>query len=182
MQKFSRGLQQKVSIARGFITNPKIILLDEPTTGLDPKSKIDVQKFLKKLHAKNDLTIVITSHDMNEIEKLCDRIAIMDNGKIIAMGTKDELTKIIMDKEVYELDSSNNQKAKKIVSNIVDASEIIVENKKIRFHTQNITNVAEKIIKELKKNKVQFKNLNKVVPSLEDVFLELTGKTLEDEE
>jgi ABC-2 type transport system ATP-binding protein len=91
LENMSRGMQQKVAIARAFLTSPIVLLLDEPTTGLDPRSKIDVQIFVKQLREQHDATILITTHDMDEAEALCDRVAIIDDGKIVAMGTIEEL-------------------------------------------------------------------------------------------
>ncbi|MGH2479237.1 MAG: ABC transporter ATP-binding protein [Ktedonobacteraceae bacterium] len=91
LENMSRGMQQKVAIARAFLTSPIVLLLDEPTTGLDPRSKIDVQIFVKQLREQHDATILITTHDMDEAEALCDRVAIIDEGKIVAMGTVEEL-------------------------------------------------------------------------------------------
>jgi ABC-2 type transport system ATP-binding protein len=84
-------MQQKVAIARAFLTAPIVLLLDEPTTGLDPRSKIDVQTFVEELREVHDATILITTHDMDEAEALCDRVAIIDKGRIMAMGTVEEL-------------------------------------------------------------------------------------------
>lgn len=95
LEQMSRGMQQKVAIARAFLTSPVLLLLDEPTTGLDPRSKKDVQKFVHDLRDNHDATIVICSHDMDEAESLCDRIAIMDGGKLIAIGTVDELKALV---------------------------------------------------------------------------------------
>lgn len=91
LETFSRGMQQKVAIARAFLTRPKLILLDEPTTGLDPKSKRDVQHYVETIMKQQDLTILLTTHDMTEAEKLCDRIAIIEKGKIIALDTSENL-------------------------------------------------------------------------------------------
>jgi ABC-2 type transport system ATP-binding protein len=91
MQELSRGMQQKIAIARGLLTEPILLLLDEPTTGLDPKSKRDVQEFIERLMREHDTTIVLCTHDMEEAERLCDRIAIMDEGRIVAEGTAQEL-------------------------------------------------------------------------------------------
>src|SRR5437764_2015085 len=91
LENMSRGMQQKVAIARAFLTAPIVLLLDEPTTGLDPRSKIDVQTFIEELRAVHDATILITTHDMDEAEVLCDRVAIIDKGRIVAMGEVDEL-------------------------------------------------------------------------------------------
>ncbi len=91
LENMSRGMQQKVAIARAFLTSPIVLLLDEPTTGLDPRSKIDVQRFVEELREQHDATILITTHDMDEAEALCDRVAIIVQGKIVALGTTDEL-------------------------------------------------------------------------------------------
>ena len=120
MEELSRGMQQKVAIARGFLTSPILLLLDEPTTGLDPKSKRDVQEFIKELRAEHDATILLTTHDMAEAEGLCNRIAVLDKGKVVAFDTADGL------KAMCQKDDG--------------------------------------------------------LPSLEDVFIQLTGKRLEDDE
>ncbi len=91
LESMSRGMQQKVAIARAFLTAPIFLLLDEPTTGLDPRSKQDVQVFVRELRDTHDATILLTTHDMDEAEALCDRIAIIDGGRIVAQGTSDEL-------------------------------------------------------------------------------------------
>jgi len=87
MEEMSRGMQQKVAIARAFITTPVLLLLDEPTTGLDPRSKREVRTFVEELRDTHDATIVITTHDMDEADALCDRIAVIHNGKIVALDT-----------------------------------------------------------------------------------------------
>jgi ABC-2 type transport system ATP-binding protein len=91
VEKMSRGMQQKVSIARALLTSPVVLLLDEPTTGLDPRSKKDVQKFVLELRETHDATILLTSHDMEEADNLCDRLSIVSKGKIIVEGTSLEL-------------------------------------------------------------------------------------------
>src|SRR5947208_12871595 len=84
LENMSRGMQQKVAIARAFLTAPIVLLLDEPTTGLDPRSKIDVQKFVHELRDQHDATILLTTHDMQEADELCNRVAILDEGRIVA--------------------------------------------------------------------------------------------------
>lgn len=91
MEQLSRGMQQKMAIARALLTTPMLLLLDEPTTGLDPKSKRDVQTFIEEIRDERNAVIVLTTHDMAEAERLCDRLAIIDNGKFIAEGTVKEL-------------------------------------------------------------------------------------------
>ena len=94
MEHMSRGMQQKVAVARGLLTSPTLLLLDEPTTGLDPHSKRDVQAFIHEIRSKHDTTVLLTTHDMDEADRLCDRIAIIDEGKIIALDAPGGLKKL----------------------------------------------------------------------------------------
>jgi ABC-2 type transport system ATP-binding protein len=87
----SRGMQQKVAIARAFLTSPVVLLLDEPTTGLDPRSKLEVQTFVEEVRDKHDATIVLTTHDLDEAERLCSRIGLLNDGRLVAEGTAAEL-------------------------------------------------------------------------------------------
>jgi len=87
IEQMSRGMQQKVAIARALLTSPTLLLLDEPTTGLDPRSKLDVQSFIEELRATHDATIVLTTHDLAEAERLCGRITILNDGRIVAEDT-----------------------------------------------------------------------------------------------
>ncbi len=93
LEDLSRGMQQKVAIARAFFTSPVLLLLDEPTTGLDPRSKRDVQDYILRMHAHHDLTVLLTTHDMDEADRLCNRVAIIDQGRFVALDTSEELKK-----------------------------------------------------------------------------------------
>jgi ABC-2 type transport system ATP-binding protein len=87
VEQMSRGMQQKVAIARALLTSPTLLLLDEPTTGLDPRSKLDVQSFIEELQATHDATIVLTTHDLAEAERLCGRITILNDARVVAEDT-----------------------------------------------------------------------------------------------
>ncbi len=87
LEHMSRGMQQKIAIARGLLTTPVLLLLDEPTTGLDPRSKQDVQRFILDMRAQHDTTVFLTTHDMDEADRLCDRIAVINSGRIVALDT-----------------------------------------------------------------------------------------------
>ena len=91
LEEMSRGMQQKISIARALMINPPLLLLDEPTTGLDPKSRRDVQSFLEDVQAREGTTILLTTHDMAEAERLCVRIGFLAHGKLVAEGTAEQL-------------------------------------------------------------------------------------------
>ena len=87
LEQLSRGQQQKVAIARALLTSPNLMLLDEPTTGLDPKSRREVQEFILEVRATHDATIIISTHDMEEADRICDRVAIIDRGRFVALDT-----------------------------------------------------------------------------------------------
>lgn len=95
MEEMSRGMQQKVAIARALLSRPRLLLLDEPTTGLDPRSKHEVQAVIRELNQEHGATILLTTHDMVEADTLCDRIAIIDGGKIVALETPVRLKEMI---------------------------------------------------------------------------------------
>ena len=91
VEQMSRGMQQKVAIARALLTSPTLLLLDEPTTGLDPRSKLDVQAFIEEVNATHDATIVLTTHDLAEAERLCGRITVLNEGRVVVEDTPDGL-------------------------------------------------------------------------------------------
>ena len=95
LEQMSRGMQQKVAIARALLTSPTLLLLDEPTTGLDPRSKLDVQTFIEELRDSHDATIVLTTHDLAEADRLCDRIAIINDGRIVVEDTPEALKAMV---------------------------------------------------------------------------------------
>jgi ABC-2 type transport system ATP-binding protein len=103
LEDMSRGMQQKVAIARAFLSQPNLLLMDEPTTGLDPRSKREVQAFVQELRQTHDATIVLTTHDMHEADVLCDRVAILDEGKVVALDTPAGLKMLVSQKNGHEL-------------------------------------------------------------------------------
>jgi ABC-2 type transport system ATP-binding protein len=102
MEQMSRGMQQKVAIARALLSRPALLLLDEPTTGLDPRSKREVQAFILELRSEFGTTILLTTHDMAEADGLCDRIAILEGGHIAALDTPDGLKRLVADGHGHE--------------------------------------------------------------------------------
>src|SRR6185503_2781506 len=91
MENLSRGMQQKVALARALLTAPILLLLDEPTTGLDPRSKQEVQEFIREVRAEHDATVLLCTHDLAEAETLADRVGILDNGELLVLEPADEL-------------------------------------------------------------------------------------------
>ncbi len=98
LEQMSRGMQQKVAIARALLTSPALLLLDEPTTGLDPRSKLDVQAFIEELRDTHDSTIVLTTHDLDEAERLCDRIAVLNDGAVVVEDTPEGLKAMVAER------------------------------------------------------------------------------------
>jgi ABC-2 type transport system ATP-binding protein len=98
LEQMSRGMQQKVAIARALLTSPTLLLLDEPTTGLDPRSKLDVQTFIEELRDSHDATMVLTTHDLDEADRLCDRIALINEGRVVADDTPAALKALVADR------------------------------------------------------------------------------------
>ena len=102
VEQMSRGMQQKVAIARALLTSPSLLLLDEPTTGLDPRSKLDVQTFIEDIRDNHDATIVLTTHDLAEAERLCRRISILNDGRVVAEDTPDGLKRLVAERHGQE--------------------------------------------------------------------------------
>jgi ABC-2 type transport system ATP-binding protein len=98
VEQMSRGMQQKVAIARALLTSPSLLLLDEPTTGLDPRSKLDVQAFIEEVRDSHDATIVLTTHDLAEAERLCSRISILNDGRVVAEDTPEGLKRLVAER------------------------------------------------------------------------------------
>ena len=98
VEQMSRGMQQKVAIARALLTSPALLLLDEPTTGLDPRSKLDVQSFIEDIRRTHDASIVLTTHDLDEAERLCDEIVVLNDGRIVAQGSPEQLKRLVADR------------------------------------------------------------------------------------
>jgi ABC-2 type transport system ATP-binding protein len=102
IEQMSRGMQQKIAIARALLTSPALLLLDEPTTGLDPRSKLDVQTFIEEIRESHDASIVLTTHDLDEADRLCDRIQVLNDGRVVAEDTPDGLKRLVAERHGQE--------------------------------------------------------------------------------
>jgi ABC-2 type transport system ATP-binding protein len=179
-KKLSGGLLRRLNIACGIAHKPKLIILDEPTVAVDPQSRNKILEGIKELNAKG-ATIIYTSHYMEEVEQICSRIMIIDKGKAIATGTKEELKAMISLGEkitVESYDISEEQFARlRQLPNIVSAeyNDPLIEIKSIKGKN-NLENVLEFI----KRENIQFGKIYSELPTLNDVFLEITGKELRD--
>jgi lipooligosaccharide transport system ATP-binding protein len=172
-EELSGGMKRRLTIARGLVNEPEILMLDEPTTGLDPQARHVLWDRLFSLKELG-VTLVITTHYMDEAEQLCDRLVVMDKGKIMAEGSPAELIKKYSSKEVLEVrfGSQNNAAAAKKLANVGDRIEVLPD--RILVYSANGEKELEKI------TKLGLNPITSLVrrSSLEDVFLRLTGRTL----
>lgn len=179
-KKLSGGMKRRLNIACAIVHQPKLIIMDEPTVGIDPQSRNHILQSVKELNKKGSC-VIYTSHYMEEVEELCSRIAIMDHGKVIAQGTKEELKAFVTveEKTEFELSSMNFT----LVDNIKKVSGVRACDAK----ESKLTVVSEKNSKNLSQlidcivaTEVDILSMNIEKPTLETVFLTLTGRTLRD--
>lgn len=179
-KQLSGGLLRRLNIACGIAHKPKLIILDEPTVAVDPQSRNNILDGIKKLR-DDGATIIYTTHYMEEAEILCDRIIILDKGKVIAEGTSDELKKLanIEEKITVEVNDLSNELLDEIISfKTVDSA--ILTNQTLVVTYKKGKNNLEELIGFLKTKKIKYNKIFSERPTLNDVFLELTGKELRD--
>lgn len=177
-KKLSGGLLRRLNIACGIAHKPELIFLDEPTVAVDPQSRNNILEGIKFLNQQG-ATIVYTTHYMEEVEILCDRIVIIDHGKIIAEGTKEEIKNSIELGEKITLNINTNEDIKfdKYLRNIISIEK---KNNDIILKYKKANDNLIKLINFLNKNNIEVTKLNSELPTLNDVFLEITGKELRD--
>ncbi len=179
-KKLSGGLLRRLNIACGIAHKPSLIFLDEPTVAVDPQSRNNILDGIKKLNQEG-ATIVYTSHYMEEVEFLCDKIYILDKGKVIAKGSKDELKQLVSTNEkiifeIYDILAEQIEKIKK-VENVID---IEYKGKLLIIKCQKAKHNLINILKVINDEHITFERIISEQPTLNDVFLELTGKELRD--
>ena len=179
-KQLSGGLLRRLNIACGIAHKPKLIIFDEPTVAVDPQSRNNILDNIKALR-DNGATILYTTHYMEEVEELCDRVIILDRGKILASGTKEELKelsnieeKVVVD--VYDL----NENILEEISNKKEVDYIDYTNNVLTITYKKGKNNIGELIDLFNKKKVKYGSITSSKPTLNDVFLELTGKDLRD--
>ncbi|KKB73905.1 MULTISPECIES: ATP-binding cassette domain-containing protein [Bacillus] len=179
-KNFSGGMKRRLNIACAIAHRPKLIIMDEPTVGIDPHSRNYILQSVKKL---NDMgsTIIYTSHYMEEVEEICTRIAIVDHGKIIAEGTKEQLKAIITDtKDIWiTVKSAENVDLGKL-KEIRGVETVSLEENTMKINSDTGVSNLNQIIEYLLANGVEIRSLEEKAPNLETVFLTLTGRNLRD--
>jgi ABC-2 type transport system ATP-binding protein len=179
-KKLSGGLLRRLNIACGIAHKPKLIILDEPTVAVDPQSRNKILEGIKKLN-ENGATIIYTSHYMEEVEQLCSRIAIIDKGKVIATGTKDELKGMISLGEKITVEAFNiEEKQIEDLLGISNITSVQYKDNLLEIKSKKGKNNLIHVLDYLQKNGVNFGKIYTEMPTLNDVFLEITGKELRD--
>jgi len=179
-KEFSGGMKRRLNMACAISHSPSIIIMDEPTVGIDPQSRNHILESVKKLN-KEGSTIIYTSHYMEEIEELCTNISIMDNGKIISSGNKEYLKSNLIDNNVYTITlKSNLYNIERHIKKIYGVSDVIVKDNEIKCYYSKDINILQKLINTISNHGGVIENIKNEVPTLENVFLTLTGKRLRD--
>jgi ABC-2 type transport system ATP-binding protein len=172
---FSRGMKRKLCIAMALMNESSILFLDEPTSGLDVQSVLTIRNLIKKMNDEG-LTIFLTTHNMEEANKMCDRVAIINNGKIAAIDTPERLKRTIKKLQVIEISFAGSTK------NIIPAlktlkgvTEVVKKGDKYHLNTENPPKTLAEIWRYASDNNLELNTVNTLGPSLEDVFVNLTG-------
>tara|TARA_B100001750_G_scaffold192292_1_gene162979 strand:+ start:6916 stop:7905 length:990 start_codon:yes stop_codon:yes gene_type:complete len=176
---YSGGMRKRLELIIGLIHNPKVLFLDEPTLGLDIQTRSVIWDYLKKLNKENGLTIFITTHYLEEADLLCDRIAIIDQGKVLVEDTPSKL-KEKLGGDTIEIQVDNAVKAKKLISEFSSVEKIDMIEEKLRIKTDKGNEVLPSILEICKGNNINVKAVALSKPSLDEVFLEYTGRSLRD--
>lgn len=179
-KKLSGGLLRRLNIACGIAHKPKLIILDEPTVAVDPQSRNKILEGIQELN-RDGATIIYTSHYMEEVEQICTRICIMDKGRSIAVGTKEQLKKMIKNTETIEIEAAGAADACiEQLRALPHAYEVQYSGEKICIRFSGGKHNLIRTLECLKDNEVVFGRVYSELPTLNDVFLEITGKALRD--
>jgi ABC-2 type transport system ATP-binding protein len=181
---FSTGMKQRINVIRALVNQPDILFLDEPTLGLDPQSTAEIRELVRRINIENRTAMVLTTHMMGEADMLCNRIGIMDHGKIVALDTSANLKKSISgnDATLFEFEIPNLDAG--IVSYIESLKSVssVVRNDPTHIKVSSVGNDSFDILVDaLRKNGAQIRTVKNLEPTLEDVFLHITGHEVREE-
>lgn len=181
VKTFSGGMKRRVNIAAALLHKPEILILDEPTVGIDPQSRNHILETVRKLNTEEQTTILYTSHYMEEVEQLCDRVYIMDHGKVIASGSKTELLSILSSEDTIQVQlSETSDQLIEMIKSFEGVRQVDETDEGIRVISRKGSNLLSRLVLTAEKEGIQVTHYQMETPSLEDVFLHLTGKTLRD--
>jgi ABC-2 type transport system ATP-binding protein len=177
LRTYSGGMRRRLELARGLIHYPKVLFLDEPTLGLDPQTRDHVWKYIRELKEAHDITVVLTTHYMDEADRLSDRIAIMDTGKIIALDTSAKL-KETLEGDVIIVKASNLDDLFSLITEQMGLQKTRMVNGTIETTVRNGEVTLPRIVETASQNKIHVESISLREPNLEDVFLHYTGRMI----
>ncbi len=177
MRTYSGGMRRRLELARGLIHYPKVLFLDEPTLGLDPQTRDHVWKYIRELKEAHDITVVLTTHYMDEADRLSDRIAIMDYGKIIALDTPAKL-KEMLEGDVVIIKANTLDALFSMVTEKMGLQNARITNGTIEVTVKNGESILPRIVETATQNNIFIEAISLREPNLEDVFLHYTGRTI----
>jgi ABC-2 type transport system ATP-binding protein len=181
VKNFSGGMRRRLEIARGLVHEPNIFFLDEPTTGLDPASRMGVWEMLMKLKKGRDLTILLTTHYMDEADKLCDRIAIVDHGKLVALDSPLKLKASIPGNNILEISFSRVPEGwPETLKNLPEVQSVKAEDHVYRIGSNNGPKTTVALMEATRLANVEITSLSVQSTTLDDVFMHYTGRQLRD--
>ncbi len=181
VKNFSGGMRRRLEIARGLVHEPKIFFLDEPTTGLDPVSRVAVWEMLMKLKAEHELTILMTTHYMDEADKLCERVAIVDHGKLVALDSPLKLKASIPGNDILEVSFSSIPEGwLEILKQLPDVKDIHADDNVFRIGSDNGPRTTSELLDAARRAQVEVSSLSIQSTTLDDVFVHYTGRQLRD--
>ena len=181
VKNFSGGMRRRLEIARGLVHEPRIFFLDEPTTGLDPVSRVSVWEMLAKLKKERDLTILATTHYMDEADKLCDRIAIVDHGDLVALDSPLKLKTSIPGNNILEVSFSAVPEGwAETLRNLPEVQEVKADDRVFRIGSDNGPKTTAELIEKAREAGVEIVSLSVQSTTLDDVFMHYTGRQLRD--
>jgi ABC-2 type transport system ATP-binding protein len=173
----SGGMQRRLNIALALIHDPEIVILDEPEAGLDPQSRISVRKYIKSL--ANEKTIILTTHNMDEAERLADRVAIIDHGKLMVLDTPDALKQTVGEGDVLEITLiKQKEPVEPDLSFLEDRAQILIVDNVLQIRALDLVNLLQSILACLNDSGIQTGDIRLRKNTLEDVFIKLTGRRL----
>lgn len=178
---YSGGMKRRINIAVALMHDPEILIMDEPTVGIDPQSRNYILDMVRQLNREKGLTVLYTSHYMEEVEKLCDRVYIMDHGEIIASGTKEELRSILSNEETIRVDVEELSKGFiEHLTTLKNINQVSEDEKGYNLIVSKGDHLLGDIFTIAKEWDVNITSIQIQTATLEDVFLHLTGRTLRD--
>jgi len=182
--RYSGGMRKRLDLASALIHCPKLVFLDEPTTGLDTQSRAAIWEYLEGLNKKERLTIFLTTQYLEEADRLCNRLAVIDRGKLIAGGTPAELKESVGGDAITFLlkDVSLRPKAKEILKAVQGVNEVVDSDGGVIAYAKNAGQILAGVVTSLDRNGIQLSFLSISTPTLDDVFLRETGRRIRSDE